>query len=42
MYLMYLFSTFEEGKKLKQIEVELEIIMKMKRHISLNLTFLLN
>ena len=40
--LMYLVSTLEEGKKLKQIEVEVEIIIKMKRHISLNLNFLLN
>ena len=39
---MYLVSTLEEGKKLKQIEVEVEIIIKMKRHISLNLNFLLN
>ena len=40
--LMTIFSTFEEGKKLKQTEVEVNIMIKMKRHGLINLKFMLN
>ena len=39
---MNIFSTFEEGKKLKQTEVEVNIMMKMKRHGLITLKFMLN
>ena len=39
---MNIFSTFEEGKKLKQTEVEVNIMIKMKRHGLINLKFMLN
>ena len=39
---MNIFSTFEGGKKLKQTEVQVNIMIKMKTHVLMNLKFMLN
>ena len=40
--LMNIFSTFEEGKKLKQTEAQVNIMIKMKTRVLMNLKFMLN